>query len=126
MHDTDMAGILYFARQFRFVHDTFEDFIAEQGLNLKEIFHKGHQLFVIVHAEADYLQSIYVGDELEVHLSVEKIGETSFTMAYKIFHLPDLKLVGTAKTVHVCIDRETRKKTPLSKPFRHSLEKFSE
>lgn len=124
MHDTDMAGILYFARQFRFVHDTFEDFILDEGHNLKELFRKELHLFVIVHAESDYYHSVTVGDELEVHLSVEKIGTTSFTLAYKIFVIPEKTLIGTAKTVHVCIDKNTRGKHPIPKGFIPSLEKY--
>lgn len=123
MHDTDMAGILYFARQFRFVHDTFEEFIESEGLNLDRIFREEKFVFVIVHVEADYLQSLYVGDTLDVHMTVEKIGNTSFTLFYKIFRANEL--IGTAKTVHVCIDKATRAKNPIPPPFVKSLEKYT-
>lgn len=124
MHDTDMAGILYFARQFRFVHDTFEEFIESEGLNLDKLFREEKFVFVIVHVESDYYQSLHVGDAIDVHLSVERIGTTSFTLAYKIFRSADNKLVGTAKTVHVCIDKETRGKNPIPPSFIKSLEKY--
>lgn len=124
MHDTDMAGILYFARQFRFVHDAFEDFIATEGWDLYQIFKKEQHLFVIVHVSADYYQSVFVGDELEVHVGVERVGTTSFTLLYKIFRVPKNELVGAAKTVHVCIDRDTREKAPLPSSFMAALEKY--
>ncbi len=122
MHDTDMAGILYFARQFRFVHDTFEDFIESEGWNLNRIFHEEKFVYVIVHVEADYYHSLHVGDALEIHLSVERIGSTSFTLFYKIFR--EKELIGTAKTVHVCIDKETRAKGPIPPQLITALTKY--
>lgn len=122
MHDTDMAGILYFARQFRFAHDTLEDFVESLGYTFDQVFHRENFVFVIVHAEADYLTTLRVGDKLEVHLTIERIGETSFTVAYDIFKL-DKTLVGRVKTVHVTLNSKTREKIPLPPFFRKLLEK---
>lgn len=112
MHDTDMAGILYFPRQFRFSHDALEDFLESIGMSFKHIFQKEHFVVVIVHAEADYFYSLKVGDELEIHVSVEKVGTTSFTILYQIYKL-DKTLSGVARTVHVTLDSKTRKKIPI-------------
>lgn len=122
MHDTDMAGILYFARQFRFAHDALEDFLAAEGLGLDVVFHGSHFVFVIVHAEADYLATLRVGDKLKVHLSVIHIGNTSFTINYKIYRGEEL--VGTAETVHVTLEATSRKKIPIPDEFRKKLEKY--
>lgn len=122
MHDTDMAGILYFARQFRFVHDTFEDFIESEGWNLNQIFLEEKFVYVIVHVEADYYHSLHVGDALEIHLAAERIGNTSFTLSYKIYR--STELIGTAKTVHVCIDKETRAKCPVPSQLTKALSKY--
>lgn len=123
MHDTDMAGILYFPRQFRFVHDAWEDWMENEGLFFERLFKEEEFAFVIVHAEADYKSSLVVGDSIEVHLKVESIGNTSFTIAYFIYK-SDKTLTGTAKTVHVCIDRKTRKKIPVPQKLKSSLEKY--
>lgn len=124
MHDTDMAGILYFPRQFRFAHDALEDFLEHEGTNFEQLFHKESFVFVIRHAEADYLIPLKVGDRLEIHLKVSHIGETSFTISYDIYR-QDV-LTGTAKTVHVCLDSQNRKKIPIPTKWRHSLEKYFE
>lgn len=117
MHDTDMAGILYFPRQFRFAHDALEDFFGSVGLTFEQVFHKNEFVFVIVHAEADYLAPLYVGDKLEVHLTIPHVGTSSFTVNYKIYN-QHKKCVGTAKTVHVTLDAPTRKKIPIPTQFR--------
>lgn len=122
MHDTDMAGILYFPRQFRFAHDALEDFVETLGYTFEQVFHHEKFVFVIVHAEADYLTTLRVGDKLEVHLSIGKVGETSFTVLYDIYKL-DKTLVGKVKTVHVTLDSATRKKIPIPFHFKILLEK---
>lgn len=125
MHDTDMAGILYFPRQFRFAHDALEDFVESLGYTFQQVFHREKFVFVIVHAEADYLVPLIVGDRLDVHVTVGQVGTTSFTICYQIFRV-DGTLAGTAKTVHVTLDAPTRQKIPIPQVFRGLLEKHLE
>ncbi|CDR34690.1 acyl-CoA thioesterase [Criblamydia sequanensis] len=125
MHDTDMAGLLYFARQFRFAHDALEDFVTSEGYNFDQVFHHEKFVFVIVHCEADYYAHLKVGDELKVLLACEHIGETSFTIVYRIYN-QDENLVGTVKTVHVTLDTATRKKMTIPDKLRASLNKYRE
>lgn len=121
MHDTDMAGILYFARQFRFAHDALEDFVESLGLTFDQVFHRENFVFVIVHAEADYLAPLRVGDKLDIELSIEKLGNTSFTVLYHIYK-KDKTLIGKVKTVHVTLDARTRNKIPIPLHFRSFLQ----
>jgi len=123
MHDTDMAGLLYFARQYRFAHDALEDFFAHEGLDFDLLFHEEAFVPVIVHSEADYFSPLKVGDQLEVQVFVEKIGTSSFTMSYKIVK-EDGKLIGTVKTVHVTLDRKTHEKIEVPARLRHMLERY--
>lgn len=123
MHDTDMAGILYFARQFRFAHDALEDFFTSEGLSFDFLFHHEDFVPVIVHCEADYLTNLKVGDQLETHLSVERVGTTSFTLAYDIYR-EDGELIGRAKTVHVTMTRITRKKSAIPEKLRAILKRY--
>lgn len=124
MHDTDMAGILYFPRIFRFAHDALEDFIESEGTNFEQIFRHEKFVFVIVHSEADYYVPMKVGDQLEIHLYIERIGNSSFTIAYKIYREPTKELVGSAKTIHVCLESTSRTKIPVPETMRTSLLKY--
>lgn len=124
MHDVDIAGILYFPRQFRFVHDALEDFSEASGMPFAHIFHVETFIFVIVHVESDYFVPLHVGDRIQVHLNIQEIGRTSFTLNYKIYR--GEVLTGSAKTVHVTIDAVTRKKIPIPPKFRQILEAKSE
>jgi 1,4-dihydroxy-2-naphthoyl-CoA hydrolase len=115
MHDTDMAGILYFPRQFRFAHDALEDFVTSYGFDFNTVFNKLSFVFVICHAEADYYHPLKVGDSLDIQLTISHIGTTSFTVASSIFCKETL--VGTTKTVHVVLDSKERKKIPIPEMF---------
>jgi 1,4-dihydroxy-2-naphthoyl-CoA hydrolase len=121
MHDTDMAGILYFARQFRFAHDALEDFVESEGFDFDKVFHKENFVFVIVHCQADYYAPLHVGDKLDVQVNVENIGTSSFTMSYRIYR--GQIEVGQAKTVHVTLERISRKKIPIPAAFAQLLKR---
>lgn len=123
MHDSDMAGIIFFANQFRFIHDVWEDFIAAEGIGLAHIFNDSDYVFVIVHAEGDYIASLAVGDHLEITLAVEHIGNSSFSCVYNVLRLPSRELVGRAKIVHVTLETASRKKIPVPAPLRAILER---
>jgi len=124
MHDTDMAGILYFPRQFRFCHEALEDFVEAEGLSFNEVFNDKPYVFVIKHCEADYFAPLHVGDDLTVELYLESLGNTSFVVGYKIFKVLTKQLVGTAKTVHVTLDSTTRTKIPVPDEIRNSFQKY--
>ena len=123
LYDTDAAGILYFGSQFRLIHDTFESWLNQEGLNLGALI-KGNKIgFVIVHAESDYLLPLTVGDDVTIELSISHIGQTSFTCSYEIRN-NDNHLCGRSKTTHVCVNPATKKKNPISDTLRNQLSKY--
>lgn len=122
MHDTDMAGILYFPKIYRFVHEALEDLTEKEGFDFEHILTQEDFVFVIVHSEADYLQSLKVGDVLEVHIGVERIGSSSFTMLYHIYR--NNEMVGISKTIHCCLSAKERAKVQVPERFRKMLEKY--
>jgi 1,4-dihydroxy-2-naphthoyl-CoA hydrolase len=124
LHDTDAAGILFFANQFRIVHDIYERFLAAIGFAFQDRFSKKDFLIPIVHAEADFNHPLTVGDVVEISLTVAAVGKTSFTLEY---YLTDLNgaTAGYARTVHVTIDAHTMRKMPLPQALRQKLEEFA-
>jgi len=112
LHETDAAGLLFFSNQFKIVHDAYETLLEEMGFGFACLLKQKDYFLPIVHAEADYKVGLFVGDEITITIHVEKIGETSFTFIYEL-HKDDGELVGTAKTVHVTMDKKLRKKIPL-------------
>ena len=124
LHDTDAAGILFFANQFRIAHDIYERFMNESGFCFRDRFASRDFIIPIVHAEADFAKSLAVGDTIEVSLSVASVGDTSFTLDYLLTGR-DGERAGTVTTVHVTVDPATMKKVPLPDRFRRVLEEAS-
>ena len=121
LHETDAAGIIFFSNQFKIIHDAYESLLESMGLGFAELLRNKSYFLPIVHAESDYKLPLFVGDVIEIQVTVENVGNTSFTFAYKLLNA-DQKLVGTARTVHVTIDNKTRKKIPLPKEMRLKID----
>ena len=124
MHDTDAAGVLYFVNQLRIAHEAFEAFMASAGLGIAQIIDNADYQIVIIHAEADYTAPLFLGDRITVEVLADHIGETSFAILYR-FLKDEGHAVGIAKTVHVAIDRKTRKKRHLPMDIRATIEKLN-
>jgi len=122
LHDIDAAGIIFFANQFKIIHDAYEDLLVKIGWSFRTML-KGKRYFLpIVHAESDYKVPLFVGDKIVIAVKVGQIGNTSFTLEYTLKRAKTL--VGTAKTVHVSINQKTRKKIPLPGALRRALSKY--
>lgn len=109
MADTDASGVIYFASVQMIALEAFEEFLSEYGFDLGYEITKGEYLFPVVHAEADYLSPITVGEEIQVHLILKKIGRSSFTMQYEIDSLKTDMTVATVSITHVVLSKKTKK-----------------
>lgn len=125
LHETDAAGILFFSNQFKIVHDAYETLLEEIGFGFAELLKNRSFFLPIVHAEADFKKPLFVGDVIEIQITVENVGNTSFTFAYKLLNAKQ-ELVGTARTVHVTIDKKTHQKIPLPAEMRSKIDDLYE
>jgi 1,4-dihydroxy-2-naphthoyl-CoA hydrolase len=122
LHDTDAAGLIFFANQFKIVHDAYELLLEKFGFSFPQMLKGGKYFLPIVHAESDYKAPLAVGDKIAISIKVGEIGKTSFSFEYLIYR--GKTLVGTAKTVHVTINPKTKTKTPLPPKLRKALENY--
>ncbi len=122
LHDTDAAGRIFFANQFKIVHDAYEKLLEKWGVSFQQMLRGGKYFLPIVHAESDYKTHLFVGDKIAITIKVGHIGDTSFSFEYTLKR--GATLVGTAKTVHVTVSAKTGKKIPLPAPMRKALETY--
>jgi len=123
IHDTDAAGFLFFGDQFKIAHDAYEAFLDAVGFSIQYIIQEEKFLLPIVHAEADYFVPLSVGDRITVQLQIESVSKTSFQILYDF--LNDYgKIVGNAKTVHVAVDKNSKKKVSLPDKFVEAIQNF--
>lgn len=123
MSDTDAAGVLYFAKQFRYAHEAYEDWMESLGYSLRETLDSAPCMFLIVHTQANYYKRLKLGEQLKIHLAVKEVKKHSWALIYEIYK--EGVLSGTVETVHVAVDKKTNAKTPLPETLRKSFEKYS-
>jgi 1,4-dihydroxy-2-naphthoyl-CoA hydrolase len=112
LHDTDAAGVLFFAHLFRHVHDAYETWMATLGFPLDAMIRDGKLALPLVHAQADYRRPLRHGYQVTVDLNVTELGPSSFQLAYRL-RTSDGDVAATARTVHVCISPGVGRPRPL-------------
>lgn len=122
LHDTDSYGIIFFANQFLICHDAWQAFLARDGIPFLPERSRLPVLPVVVHAESDYAAKVVVGDRLQVALELAAIGTTSFSLAYTLANQHGA--TGRARTVHVCIDPASERKTAVPQRLREALSRI--
>lgn len=121
LHDTDAAGVLFFANYFRLAHEAYENFMASIGFDFYSIIHEADYLPLIVHAEADFKKPLHVGNEVTIEVRATKIGRTSFELAYEMKVSPE-ETAATAGSVHVNIDKESGRPQALPEGLKQALQ----
>jgi acyl-CoA thioesterase FadM len=70
--------------------------------------------FLIARIEVDYRRPILLGDKVRVDLQCERIGTSSFTLAFRIVKEGDGAVFAEARTVQVMLDFKTQRPRPIS------------
>jgi acyl-CoA thioester hydrolase len=111
------AKYLTYAQEARFLWATEEYSAAMRDSSLVEM--------VVARAEVDFLQPIYDGGRfVDVAITIETIGNSSFTMVFAISD--GEKVFAKVKTVQVAISLESKKPRPLNDKEREFLTKYLE
>ena len=111
------ARYLTFAQEARFLWSTEEFSTAMRESSLIEM--------VVARAEIDFTAPIYDGGRfVDVEISVEKIGNTSFVLLYTISD--GGQVFAKMKTVQVAVSMETKKSRPLTDTEREFLNRYME
>jgi YbgC/YbaW family acyl-CoA thioester hydrolase len=118
-YDADPAGIIFYASLFKYVHAAYEEFMRSLHTERNFFFDKDYVL-PIIHADADYIKPIKVGDELEIELMVSLLKKSSFELTYR-FYKNSREFSAIAKTVHVCVLKEKFEKIELPDDFYNKL-----
>ncbi len=126
----DPAGIVFYPQYYILLHETQEDFFLHIGYSLNHIIDEGSGV-PIVDMKTQFCGMCRLGDEVEIELSISKLGGSSVCMEYEIFGANkqkniqrELKLKATGTIVYV--DLASNKPTKLPEKFRTALEPYLE
>lgn len=112
-HETDAAGVVYFANVLTLCHEAYEASLAAADIDVRVFFGGGSLAVPVVHGSVDFRRPLYCGDEVAIALSPNSLDDTTFEIRYTLNNA-DQKTVATALTRHVCIDSTSRQRHPLS------------
>ena len=124
--DTDAAGVVYFANVLAICHQAYEESLAASNINLKLFFSNPDVAIPIVHASIDFIKPIFCGDRILIFLSPQYLTDHSFEIAYKVILAETEKLLATAITKHVCIDKLSRSRKELPGEISQWLNQWSD
>ncbi len=120
LRDTDAAGVLFFACLLEHAHDAYEALMDQLDHPLSEMLHNADPHLPLVHAEADYLAPLCLGDRVRVGIQVARLGLKSFTLSY-VFATPDGHIRARAATAHAAMDPKLGKAVELPRTLRDAL-----
>lgn len=120
-HETDAAGVVYFANSLTLCHEAYEAALAAAGIEVK-LFFGGSPLAVpIVHASVDFRRPLHCGEQVAIALTPHRLDDTTFEIRYCLSTI-EQKTVATALTRHVCIDSTSRQRQPLTPELVHWIQ----
>lgn len=123
LRDTDAAGVIYFANIFNVAQEALESFMDSVGMDIGLIIRSTRYNLPVVHADADFKRPIFPGHRLQIQLTLEHMGDTSFTLHYIIADANDVEH-AQVRVTHVVIDRTTGAKQVPNAELRSILEQL--
>lgn len=114
MGHVNNAVYLTYLEQARFAH-----WREIWGMNFERI-PEGTPGVILAHAEIDYRRPAKYGDRLEVRISLESIGRSSFAYRYEIVDAAE-RIVATARSVQVMYDYAEGKPVQMADELKEKL-----
>ena len=100
-HDTDCAGVVYYANYLKYFEEARTEFLCEHGWDLKKLSSQGI-LFAVKNVEIDYKVPAGYGDTLEIFTEILKVKRASLVFLQQIKKKDTV--LAMAKTTLVCVD----------------------
>ncbi len=99
--DVDHAGIVYYPIFFHYFHLGLEEFLRSRlgPQGYVDLLDKQRIGFPTVSAQSEFLAPLRFGDEFDVVMSVQRLGNKSATFEYEIRRHPDKTVAARAQVV---------------------------
>jgi 4-hydroxybenzoyl-CoA thioesterase len=108
--DADPAGLVYYPVIFHYFHVAFEEFFAARcGVSYARLTRDEQIGFPTVNVRAEFFAPMVYGDEIDVEVSVARVGESSATFEYAARRVSDGVLCARSTQVHVAMSLAPRR-----------------
>jgi acyl-CoA thioester hydrolase len=116
--DNDVYGHVNNVNYYSYFDTAVNRYLIEQGV--LDI-HAGEVIGLVVETQCVYKQSLAFPESIEAGLRVGKLGSSSVRYEIGLFKLGEQQPAAEGYFVHVYVDRDTRRPTPLPDEFRQVL-----
>ncbi len=86
--DTDAGGIVFYANYLKFFERARTEWLRNLGVEQQKLRDAVGGMFVVTHAEINYLKAARLDDVIEVTAVLESAGRASMTIAQQAFLKP--------------------------------------
>lgn len=120
--DADPAGLVYYPVIFHYCHVAMEEFFAERCRISYHLLMRDERIgFPTVNVQTEFFVPLVYGDEVEVAVSVSRLGRSSVTFEYSIRRATDNTLCARSTQIHVAMNLDTRRAVPIPDKYRRIL-----
>ncbi len=120
--DTDVSTRIHYSALFRHFEAAETEFLRTLDLSYARWFQRGFSL-PRVHVEADYLAPLCFDDEIDIEVRVERIGQSSVTLGFRVVKIESGEEAARGRIVGVCIDIDSGKSTPIPADIHEALQR---
>lgn len=121
-HDVDAAGIIFFSNAYKIAHDAYQELMNSFKLE-EDFFQNKKYAFPIIHSEADYLKPLQFNDKIIVKANTNRVSNTSYEFNFNFYNTND-EVCVVVKTVHVCVELKSFKKSSLPELLKDKLKEL--
>ncbi len=118
--DTDAQGHMFFANYLVFADEVAGNYMHKLGFDWSDTSKLPSYVFT-VNASCDYIHECHAGDEVEVEVGYERLGNTSATLGFAMHRVSDGEALAKGSFIQVFVDRDSRKPTPVPDSVREIL-----
>lgn len=117
--DTDPAGFVYYPVIFHYLHVAMEEFFAACcGTTYERLMRESRIGFPTVKSDAEFFAPLVYGDEVKIEVRVLRTGRSSVTFEYTMRRKNDGAIAARASQVHVAMNLDSRRATPIPDELR--------
>jgi 4-hydroxybenzoyl-CoA thioesterase len=123
--DIDQAGIVYYPRFLDYFHIALEELFAnELGFDYPTMVLTRQVGLPTVTLTTDFKRPLRFGDEIEIEVSVKRIGGSSITFGYATYRRGQSDPLVWGHNVTVCVEMGSFRKIPVPEWLREALEDY--
>jgi acyl-CoA thioester hydrolase len=117
--DTDASGRIHYSAMFRHMEAAEDEFLRAIGFPYADVEPAGQLSFPRVHVEAQFIAPLRYDDVVETQVTVERVGESSFTLYF--MSVANETAVARGRVTAVCMSVVTQRSTPLPDELAEAL-----